>query len=149
MASKNIAIVVGNLGDDPQLRHTGSGTPVCSLSVATNERWKDKDGKQQSQTDWHRIVVWGARATSAAKYLKKGSGVMIEGKMRTRKWKDKDGVERQTTEVIANDVQFLDKNPNARRQEEVPEDVENFMNDDAGDGGVLPGFDDGAAARTF
>jgi single-strand DNA-binding protein len=103
----NKVILIGNLGADPEIRHTQDGTPVASFSVATGERWKDKDGQMQEQTEWHKIVVWRRLAEVCGQYLHKGSRVYIEGKLQTRKWQDKDGHDRWTTEVIARDVQFL------------------------------------------
>ncbi len=103
----NKVILVGNLGADPDMRYTPSGAGVCELRLATNESWTDKDGAKQERTEWHRIVVWGKRAENCSKYLSKGRQVYVEGKLRTRSWEDKDGNKRWTTEVIANDVQFL------------------------------------------
>jgi len=107
MASVNKVIVVGNLGRDPELRYTPSGQPVASFSVATNERWNDRDGKPQERTEWHRIVVWGKQAENCANYLQKGRSVYIEGRLQTREWEDKEGQKRQTTEIVAQTVQFL------------------------------------------
>lgn len=84
----NKAMVIGNLGNDPEIRYTQSGTPVATFSVATTEKWKDKDGQQQEHTDWHRIVAWQKLAEICKEYLKKGSKVYIEGKMQTRKWEE-------------------------------------------------------------
>lgn len=103
----NKVILVGNLGADPDMRYTPSGTGVCELRLATNESWTDKSGQRQERTEWHRIVVWGKRAEIVSKYLSKGRQVYVEGKLRTRTWDDKEGNKRYTTEIIANDVQFL------------------------------------------
>ena len=103
----NKVILVGNLGADPDMRYTPSGTGVCELRLATNESWTDKSGQRQERTEWHRIVVWGKRAEIVSKYLSKGRQVYVEGKLRTRSWEDKEGNKRYTTEIIANDVQFL------------------------------------------
>ena len=103
----NKVILVGNLGADPDMRYTPSGAGVCELRLATNESWTDRDGAKQERTEWHRIVVWGKRAEVCSKYLSKGRQVYIEGKIRTRSWEDKEGNKRWTTEIIANDVQFL------------------------------------------
>jgi single-strand DNA-binding protein len=103
----NKVILVGNLGADPDMRYTPSGTGVCELRLATNESWTDKSGQRQERTEWHRIVVWGKRAEVVSKYLSKGRQVYVEGKLRTRTWDDKEGNKRYTTEIIANDVQFL------------------------------------------
>ena len=107
MASVNKAIIIGNLGKDPELRHTTGGTPVCEFSVATSERYQDKSGESQEKTEWHRIIVWGRQGENCAKYLAKGLTVYIEGRIQTRDWTDKDGNKRYTTEIIANTVQFL------------------------------------------
>ena len=107
MASVNKAIVMGNLGADPELRYTQGGAAVCNLRVATNERWRDKDGAQQERTEWHSIVVFGKQAENCEKYLKKGRSVFVEGRIQTRDWDDKDGNKRYTTEIVATTVQFL------------------------------------------
>ena len=107
MASVNKVIVIGNLGRDPELRYTAGGQAVASFSVATNERWNDRDGKPQERTEWHRIVVWGKTAENCANYLQKGRPVYVEGRLQTREWEDKEGQKRQTTEIVAQTVQFL------------------------------------------
>lgn len=107
MSSVNKVILLGNLGADPELRHTSGGQSVCELSVATNEKWTDKSGQKQEKTEWHRVVVWGKVGENCAKYLKKGSQAYLEGKLQTRSWEDKDGNKRYTTEVNAFTVQFL------------------------------------------
>ena len=96
----NKVILTGNLGADPEVRYTQNGTPVATFSLATTERWKDKDGNKQESTEWHRIVAWRRLAEIAGEYLAKGSKVLVEGRMVTRKWKDQSGVERYTTEVV-------------------------------------------------
>src|SRR5687768_7201408 len=103
----NTVILVANLGNDPALRSTPSGASVCEFRVATNESWTDRNGQRQDRTEWHRVVVWGKRAEICSKYLSKGRQVYLEGRLRTRSWEDKDGNKRYTTEIIANDVQFL------------------------------------------
>jgi len=105
--SVNKAIIVGNLGSDPELRFTQSGKAVTNFSLATNEKWKNKDGELQEETEWHRVVVWGPQAESCEKYLSKGRQVYIEGKIKTREWEDKEGNTKYTTEVVAQTVQFL------------------------------------------
>jgi single-strand DNA-binding protein len=115
MASVNRVILVGNLGRDPELRYTAGGQPVASFSVATNERWNDREGKTQERTEWHRIVVWGKQGENCANYLQKGRTVYIEGRLQTREWEDKEGQKRQTTEVVAQTVQFLDRRDGAAR----------------------------------
>jgi single-strand DNA-binding protein len=107
MASVNKVILIGNLGQDPEKRYTGSGAAVTSFSLATTNRWKDKSGQNQEQTEWHRVVVWGQQAESCAQYLSKGRPVYVEGRLQTRQWDDKNGNKRYTTEVVAQRVQFL------------------------------------------
>ncbi len=107
MASVNKAIIVGNLGRDPEVRYTPSGQAVATFTVATNERWTDKSGQPQERTEWHRIVVWGKQAENCGQYLRKGRPVYIEGRIQTREWTDKEGQKRYTTEIVANQVQFL------------------------------------------
>lgn len=99
MSSLNKVQLIGNLGKDPELRTT-SGDDVCNFSIATSERWKDRDGEQQEKTEWHNIVVWGKLAEVCDRYLSKGSKVYVSGKLQTRKWTDKDGNDRYTTEVV-------------------------------------------------
>lgn len=107
MASVNKAIVLGNLGRDPELRHTQSGKAVCTLRIATNESWQDQSGERQERTEWHQVVVWGRQAENCNQYLKKGRSVFIEGRIQTRKWQDKDGNDRYSTEIVADRVQFV------------------------------------------
>lgn len=106
-ASVNKVILVGNLGQDPEVRYTPSGSAVANFSIATNESWKSKDGQDQERTEWHKIVVWGKQAENCGEYLSKGRTVYIEGRLQTRSWDDKEGVKRYTTEIVANTVQFL------------------------------------------
>jgi single-strand DNA-binding protein len=107
MASVNKVILVGNLGRDPELRYIPSGQAVANFTLATNERWRDKEGNNQERTEWHRIVVWGKSAENCAQFLQKGRSVYVEGKLQTQEWEDKDGNKRKTTEVVAQTVQFL------------------------------------------
>ena len=107
MASVNKAIILGNLGRDPELRHTPGGKAVATLRVATNEVWTDQSGERQERTEWHTIVVWGRQAENCNQYLKKGRTVYVEGRLSTRKWQDKEGKDRYTTEVVADRVQFI------------------------------------------
>ena len=107
MASVNRVILIGNLGRDPELRYTQGGSAVANFTLATNERWRDKDGNNQERTEWHRIVVWGRSAENCAQYLQKGRSAYVEGRLQTREWEDKDGNKRNTTEVNALTVQFL------------------------------------------
>jgi single-strand DNA-binding protein len=107
MASINKAIILGNLGQDPDLNYTASGTPVCTLSVATNESRTDAAGNRKEASQWHRVIVWNKQAENCAKYLAKGRTVYVEGRIQTRSWQDKHGQKRYSTEVIAQTVQFI------------------------------------------
>lgn len=108
MASVNKVIVVGNLGRDPETRYMPSGDAMTNITVATTDKWKDKaTGEQKESTEWHRISFFGKLAEIAGQYLKKGSQVYVEGKLRTRKWTDKDGVEKYSTDIIADSMQML------------------------------------------
>jgi single-strand DNA-binding protein len=105
----NKVILVGNLGNDPEVRHTAGGTAVTTVSVATSETWKDKQtGQPQERTEWHRVVFFNKLAEIAGEYLRKGSKVYVEGSLRTRKWQDKEGQDRYTTEIVSNEMQMLD-----------------------------------------
>jgi single-strand DNA-binding protein len=104
----NKVILVGNLGKDPETRYMPSGSAVTNLTLATSESWKDKQsGEQQERTEWHKVAMFGRLAEIAAEYLRKGSQVYIEGKLRTRKWQDKEGKDRWTTEIVADEMQML------------------------------------------
>jgi len=104
----NKVIIVGNLGQDPETRYMPSGAAVTNFTVATNESWKDKQtGEQKDRTEWHRVAMFNRLAEIAAEYLRKGSQVYIEGKLRTRKWQGQDGNDRYTTEIIADEMQML------------------------------------------
>jgi single-strand DNA-binding protein len=108
----NKVILVGNLGKDPETRYMPNGKAVTNFSIATSESWKDKQtGEQREQTEWHNIVMYDRLAEIAAEYLKKGSQVYVEGKLRTRKWQDKEGRDRYTTEINANEMQMLGGRP--------------------------------------
>ena len=110
MAGINKVILVGNLGKDPEMRYTPNGVAVCSFSIATSEVYKDRNtGERITQTEWHNIVLWRGLAETAEKYLRKGSSVYLEGKIKTRKWEDKEGQTRYTTEIIGDVMQMLDK----------------------------------------
>ena len=107
MSGVNKAILVGNLGRDPELRYTANGQPVCTFSLATTENWMSREGKREERTEWHRIVVWGKAAENCANYLAKGRQVYLEGRIQTNEWEDKEGQKRKTTEINAQTVQFL------------------------------------------
>lgn len=104
---KNLVIIIGNLGSDPEVRYTQDGTAVASFTVATTEKWKGKDGQQQEHTERHKVTAWRRLAEICGEYLEKGSRVYIEGKLQTRKWQDKDGSDRYTTEIVASEMKML------------------------------------------
>jgi single-strand DNA-binding protein len=132
----NKAIIVGNLGNDPEVRYSQSGAAITNISVATSETWKDKQtGEKQERTEWHRIVFFNKLAEIAGEYLKKGSKVYVEGSIRTRKWQDKDGQDRYTTEIVCNEMQMLDSrgdNPQQPPKQSAPSQ----------DSAPAPDFDD-------
>src|SRR4051812_25747605 len=107
MASVNKVILIGNLGKDPEVRYLPSGDAVTNISVATTDQWKDKSGEKQEHTEWHRVAFFGKTAEIAGEYLKKGSPVYVEGRIRTRKWQDKEGQDRYSTEIVADRMQLL------------------------------------------
>ena len=108
MKSVNKVILIGNLGKDPEVKYTPQGTPVAKITLATNERFKGKDGKWQDRTEWHNVVLWQRLAEIAGEYLKKGGKVYIEGRLQTRSWDDKtSGQKKYMTEVVANDLVLL------------------------------------------
>jgi len=108
MAGINKVILIGRLGNDPEIRYTPSGAAVANFSIATSEEWKDKDsGEKKERTEWHRIVAWRKLGEICGEYLSKGKQVYVEGRLQTRSWDDKDGNKRYTTEIVASDVQFL------------------------------------------
>lgn len=109
MSSVNKVILVGRLGQDPELRATTSGQNVCTLSLATSKTWT-KDGKKETKTEWHRVILWGNHAENARKYLKKGRLLYIEGELQTRSWEDQQGQKRYATEILGQNIQFLESN---------------------------------------
>jgi len=135
MASVNKAILIGNLGADPELRYTPGGQAVASFSMATTEKFKNKDGEQQERTEWHNIVCWGRQAEIANEYLRKGSSVYIEGRIQTRSYDDKDGIKRYRTEIVTRQMQLLGgrgqaqqapAQPQAAPEPEIPADDEDL-----------------------
>lgn len=124
MAALNKAQIIGYLGKDPETGETQNGVTYSNFSIATSEKWKDRDGNTQERTEWHNIVVYDKLAQVCNEYLSKGSQVYVEGPMRTRSWEDKDGSKRYTTEIIARAVQFLDRKEGGgdRRNAPPPED---------------------------
>jgi len=109
MGSVNKVILLGNLGKDPELKYTPSGSAVANFTIATNETWKDKEGQKQEHTEWHRIVVWGKLAEICGEYLHKGRQVYIEGSIRSRTYKDREGVEKSITEIKADNMVMIGK----------------------------------------
>jgi single-strand DNA-binding protein len=125
MAGVNKAIIVGHLGQDPELKHTSGGQPVCRLSVATTRTWNNKQtNEKQQETEWHRVQVWGKSAEHCAEYLAKGRMVYVEGRLKTSSYDDKDGVKRYTTEIVADTVQFLGGKNEGERHGDGDEDRE-------------------------
>jgi single-strand DNA-binding protein len=130
----NKVILIGNLGNDPDVRYTAAGATVANVSLATSESWKDKETNEtKEKTEWHRVVFFGRVAEIVGEYLKKGSKVYVEGKLQTRKWEDKDGKDRYTTEVVGQEMQMLDsrgdstsREPAGQPSQESPE----FQDDD-------------------
>ena len=126
--SVNKVILVGNLGQDPESRFTPQGTAVTNLSVATNETWKNQNGESQDKTEWHRIVMYGKMAETAAEYMKKGQMVYVEGRLETNEWEDQNQVKRKTTQVRCDNFTML-----GRRQmqsQEIASDDQSSMNND-------------------
>lgn len=120
MASLNKAILIGNLGKDPEVRFMPNGDAVCNFSVATTESYKDKNGDKQDKTEWHNVTIYRKLAEIAGQYLKKGSQVYLEGKIQTRKWQDKDGNDRYTTEIVCDEMKMLGGKPEGQQQQQAP-----------------------------
>lgn len=131
----NKVILVGNVGKDPEVRHLDSGVAVASFPLATSETYKGKDGQKVTNTEWHNIVIWRGLAEVVEKYVKKGSSLYIEGKIRTRAWDDKDGNKRYTTEIIADNMQMLGAKQSQEESASAPEsakveDIENIPSEE-------------------
>lgn len=118
MSSVNKVILIGNLGQNPEVKYLPSGDAVANISIATSETWKNKAGEKQESVEWHRIVMFGKLAEIAGEYLKKGASVYIEGKLTTRKWTDKEGQERYTTEIRCDRMQMLGKAKEASKADQ-------------------------------
>ena len=112
----NKVILVGNLGQDPEIRYMQNGKAVANLSMATSETWKDQQGQQQEKTEWHRVIAFDKLAEIIGEYVKKGSKIYCEGKLQTRKWTDQQGVERYSTEIVISEMQMLDSKPQGQQQ---------------------------------
>lgn len=127
----NKVILIGNLGSDPEVRYTPSGSAVANVNLATSESWRDKtSGELQDRTEWHRIVFFNRLAEIVGEYLRKGSKIYVEGSLRTRKWQDKNGIERHTTEIIANEMHILDsKSGNSHQIIPVQQDANNRLDE--------------------
>ncbi len=132
--SVNKVILLGRLGQDPELKYTPGGSPVCNFSLATTESWTDKQGQKQEKTEWHRVVVWGKLAELCNQYLSKGRQAFLEGRLQTRSWDDKDGNKRYTTEILANSVQFIGGATASNNNQNVDNSYNqsNSSNNDAG-----------------
>jgi single-strand DNA-binding protein len=139
MASVNKVILIGNLGADPEMRTTAAGESVCNLRLATTDKWKDKStGDAREATEWHRVVLYRRLAEIAGEYLKKGSPVYVEGRLRTRKWQDKEGKERSTTEIEGSELKMLGSKPSGAESQSAPSARTSL----ASSGSVLPPPDD-------
>lgn len=120
----NKVTLIGNLGNDPEVRYSGNGKAVANVSLATAESWRDKDsGEQQERTEWHRVVFFGRLAEIVSEYLHKGSQIYVEGRLQTNKWQDKEGNDRYTTQIVANEMQMLgSRSGGVNNQEPMPEE---------------------------
>ncbi len=117
MAAVNKVILIGNLGRDPEIRYTKNGQAVATFSLATTEKWKNKNGDREEKTEWHRIVAWGKLGEICGEYLTKGKQAYIEGRLQTREWEDKDGNKRTTTEIVASNMVMLSQAGGSRTAE--------------------------------
>ena len=132
----NKVILVGNLGQKPEMRYTATQSAVANLSVATTESWKDKEsGEMRDKTEWHRVVYFGKLAEIVEKYLDKGSSVYIEGKLQTRKWQDKNGADRWTTEIVGSELTMLgSRSTSSNNSSDFDQSESHFPDNDAGEG---------------
>lgn len=133
MAGINKVILIGNLGKDPEVKYLNSGVAVANLSLATTESYKNKEGERVSQTEWHNVVLWRGLAEVAEKWLKKGSSVYIEGKIRSRKWEDKEGNTRYTTEILGDNMTMLGKKEDNTSQATASSSEESVPQEEKGD----------------
>lgn len=141
MAGVNKAIILGNLGADPEVRYTTNGTAVANLNIATSEQWKDKQtGEKQEKTEWHRVTLFARLAEVAGEYLSKGSKVYVEGRLQTDKWQDQNGQDRYTTKIIANQLQMLDTKGGQQQsnQQQAPQPAPQAAGEDFDDSSDIP-----------
>lgn len=125
----NKVILIGNLGQDPEVRYTPGGSAITNISIATSETWKDKQtGQPQERTEWHRVVFFNRLAEIAGEYLRKGSKVYVEGSLRTRKWQDQQGQDRYSTEIVANEMQMLDSRGGMEAPSSSPSSYSDYGN---------------------
>ncbi len=120
MASVNKMVLLGNVGNDPEMRYAQSGDAIVNVSVATTRKWKNKDGEKQEETEWHRVSAFGRLAEIIGEYVHKGDPLFVSGRLRTRKWTDKEGVERYTTEIVAEEIQLLGSRGGGESREPPP-----------------------------
>ncbi len=142
--SVNKVIILGRLGQDPEMKYTPGGMAVCNFSLATSESWSDKSGQKQERTEWHRVVVWGKIAELCNQYLKKGRQAYIEGSLQTRSWDDKNGQKRYTTEIVAKTVQFIggQANPSAGSSTGIGESrMSGGYDEGVGSSHAMPSYD--------
>ncbi len=138
MSGINKVILVGRLGNDPEIRYTQQGVAVSNFNLATSENWMDKSGQKQEKTEWHRVVVWGKMAETCSQYLGKGRQVYVEGRLQTRQWDDKDGQKRYTTEIVASTVQFLDRGDKATATSSDDQPISEALPSDVGADEEIP-----------
>lgn len=141
----NKVILIGNLGNDPEVRYTPSGSAVANVNLATSETWRDKQsGELQDRTEWHRVVFFNRLAEIVGEYLRKGSKIYVEGTLRTRKWTDKNAIERYTTEIIANEMHILDSRNASINTNQIPthEEIETTPNHPPHETSTHENFDD-------
>ena len=146
MASVNKAILIGNLGKDPEVRYMPSGEAIANITLATTDTWKDKSGEKQERTEWHRVSFFGRQAEVVGEYLKKGSQIYVEGRIQTRKWQDKEGQDRYTTEIVADRMQMLGSKSSGGGSFEV---VENKPAASSSGGAAAPAKASPAAKGSF
>ena len=140
--SVNKVIILGNLGQDPEVRSTQGGQMVANLRLATNRTWNDRNGQRQEQTEWHSVVAWGKLAEIIEQYLKKGDQVYFEGRLQTSSWEDKSGEKRYKTEIVAQEMQMLGSGSGPRESSGDGSSYKNSVEPDGGGSGVVEEDDD-------